>query len=239
MNKCLLFLLIPAFLISCASGPEQPLMPKNLKRGNIQFFETYQTNEMLDSWRAACNWSKEQDSLSNTSSQQLSERTLENLVQLGESNAFGYVREADVPAVKLRLSDKAFKEKLPENLEFMWSYGLESAPNNQKMFALYAVRVPDSGEAPINGKDIQLARHSLSAQTGQPVINISMTKEGANKWRQMTRKNINRYIAVTMDQKVLSCPLVNMEISGGETEISGNFSVKEAEKLASQINGEK
>lgn len=243
MHKFLPFLFIPTFFFACSSQQEpEPGSPKTPRPGAIEFFETYETAEINDSWEAACRKLKEIDSLENAGDpylQQLPERNLENLVRIGTLNSFGYVYAKDVSAVKLRMERKEFKELFPKDLEFMWSYALEETPNNQKMYALYAVKVSNGGEAIINGKDIRDARSTIGQQTGQPVINLSMTKEGSTQWRNMTRKNINRYIAITTDKKVLSCPKVTMEISGGETEINGNFTMEEAQNLASQMRGER
>jgi SecD/SecF fusion protein len=63
-----------------------------------------------------------------------------------------------------------------------------------------------------------------------------MTKQGQHDWEVMTAKNLGLPIAITIDNHVLSCPVVTGVISGGETEISGNFSVAEAEELAARIN---
>jgi SecD/SecF fusion protein len=103
------------------------------------------------------------------------------------------------------------------------------------MFGLYAVKVPDGGKAIINGEHIETAGAGASEVTGQPIITIKMTDPGAHDWEIMTRKNIGRAIAITLDNQVLSCPLVYDVIKGGSTEISGTFTKEEAEELAARI----
>ncbi|WP_043023710.1 SecDF P1 head subdomain-containing protein [Fluviicola taffensis] len=225
-----------AFLCSCGPSAEsQNLTPKNVKPGNIQFFETYPLTEILDSWKAACAWVNNQDSLE----QGENPNSLGALVQLSDANKFGFVAENDIFRVDSLLSLSEVKNNFPKELKFMWSFGLEESPNGKKMYALYAVRVPEGNKAPIDGKDIEIASFARSQITNTPIITISMTKDGAHDWEVMTRNNVGRPIAITMDHQVLSCPIVNGAIAGGSTEISGNFSVKEAEELAARINAGK
>nr|WP_294859216.1 hypothetical protein [uncultured Fluviicola sp.] len=232
------------FLVLTACGNQSNnIKLKNVKPGNVQFFETYGTNEILDSWNAACNWAHDHDSLSLNSTLHLDElnpRDLRRIVQvINQKNAFAYAEEEHIPIIDSILAIPGFKSNFPKNLRFMWSFGLEESPNGEKMYALYAVKVPDGNKAIVDGKSIKSAETAIADYNQMPVIRISMNDQGAHDWEIMTRKNIGRPIAITIDNRVLSCPVVNDAIAGGKTEISGNFSVAEAEELAARINAGK
>jgi len=228
--KLLPFVLI---LVLTACGNESGnINLKNVKPGNVQFFETYGLYEILDSWKATCTWVNEQDTLAEGENP----NSLGALVQLSGENKLGYVAENDIFRVDSLLSLSEVKNNFHKDLKFMWSFGLEESPNGKKMYALYAVKVPSGNKAPIDGRHIESASFARSQFTNAPIITISMTKDGAHDWEVMTRKNIGRPIAITIDHQVLSCPVVNDAIVGGATEISGNFSIPEAEELAARIN---
>jgi hypothetical protein len=214
--------------------------PKNVKPGNVQFFETYDLDEILDSWNAACNWAHDHDSIALKDTLHLNEfnpRDLRRIVQLRyDGNTFAYAKEEHLPIIDSILALPGFKNNFQKNLKFMWSFGLEESPNGEKMYALYAVKIPDGNKAIVDGRSIKSAETAIADYNQMPVIRISMNDQGAHDWEIMTRKNIGRPIAITIDNHVLSCPVVNNAITGGETEISGNFSKAQAEDLAARIN---
>lgn len=236
--KLLPFVLI-LVLTACGSETGNAHL-KNVKPGNVQFFETYASNEILDSWNAACNWTHDHDSLALKNTLHLDEfnvRDLRRIVQVRyEGNGFAYAEEGHIPTIDSILAIPEVKNNFPKNLKFMWSFGPEKTPNGKKMYVLYAVKVPDSGKAIVDGRYIQHAESAIAEYNQMPVVRITMNDQGAHDWEVMTRKNIGRPIAITIDNHVLSCPLVTNAIAGGETEISGNFSKAEAEELAARIN---
>lgn len=226
--------LIPVLLLfvlfACGSEPK-PLNLKNVKAGNLQFFETYGLYEILDSWKAACTWVSDQDTLEEGENPY----SLGALVHLSNENMVGYVLEENMSQVDSMLAIPEVQNNFFKNLRFMWSYGVEETQNGQKMYALYAVKVPDNKQAIIDGRHIQHVETGISEFTQQPIIKISMTDQGSHDWEIITRKNIGRAIAITIDDHVLSCPVVHDAIVGGETEISGNFTKAGAEELAARI----
>ena len=126
----------------------------------------------------------------------------------------------------------------PPDLKFMWSANLEeSAKGKPKAYTLYAVIIPDDGKALVGGKDVSYATKSRDQQSGKITVDVSMTAEGAEKWAQMTTDNAGKQIAITMDEVVYSAPNVNEPITGGNTQISGGFTIAEAEDLAGLLNG--
>lgn len=231
MKLPLLFLLIPAFLMACSTEPQSEHL-KNVKPLNIQFFETYSREEIFASWQAAGKWFNENDPLELGD---LDKRSLDGFVRLQGEGLFGYVDEKDLSSVNSILILPEIKAMFPKNLQFMWSFAPEITDDSKRMYALYAVKVPEDDLARIDGRHIKDAFASVSDYNQMPIITLSMTQEGSHDWEIMTRDNIGRCIAITLDKKVLSCPKVINEIAGGNTEIAGNFTKQQAEELAAQI----
>ncbi len=125
----------------------------------------------------------------------------------------------------------------PADLKFMWSANLEEDANKNKVYVLYAIRVPENGKAMVGGADIKNAVRTFNSQTLQTTVSLSMTVDGGTRWGAMTEKNLNRSIAITMDDVVYSAPVVRSAIHGGSTEISGNFTIQDADDLAGLLNG--
>ncbi|TSJ46380.1 SecDF P1 head subdomain-containing protein [Fluviicola chungangensis] len=236
--KCIPLLLL-SIIFSCGSG-SKPLNLKNAKPGNLQFFETYNIQEIYPYWQAACNPMHGNDttvSKGKESMLKIDPRGLRGLVHASEF-MIGYVYEEDLSKVDAMLAIPEIKNLFPKDLRFMWSFKAESVDNGSgaKTYSLYAIKIPDGGKAKIDGRHIETVETAIADYNGMPVIRISMNDQGSHDWEIMTRKNIGRPIAITIDDHVLSCPVVNDAITGGETEISGNFTKKEAEELAARIH---
>lgn len=228
--------LLAIILLSCGSGPK-PLNLKNAKPGNLEFFETYSFSEIAPSWEAACKWVHEQDTIAAKENIPLTEnpRGLNALVRPHTDFMVGYVKEEDMRDVEALLALPEVKAKFPKDIRFLWSYGVEDVQNYHKMYSLYAVKVPEGGKAKIDGRHIETVETAIADYNGMPVIRISMNDQGSHDWEIMTSKNVGRAIAISLNDHVLSCPVVNGVIAGGETEISGNFTKAQAEELAASI----
>ena len=233
--------LIPflSLLLLCSCGPSTDVevsVAKNVKPVNIQFFEAYNRYEILNSWQNASKWFHEKDTSSKQNQELLKDVIgLENWVSFRNEGAFGYVEEEDIQSVNSILDHPEVKAMFPKDLQFMWSFGVEETLNYKKTYGLYAVKIPKGGEAKIDGRHIKDAFASISEYNKMPIITLTMTSEGTHDWEIMTRDNIGRSIAITLDKKVLSCPKVMDRIAGGNTEIAGNFTKQQAEELAAQI----
>lgn len=98
--------------------------------------------------------------------------------------------------------------------------------------SLYGIKKTENGTPYVDGENITRAMQGTD-QTGKITVNIGMDQNGAIAWADMTKKNIKKAVAIVMDDVVYSCPIVQGEITGGQTEISGNFQIDEAKALAS------
>ncbi|MBP6458542.1 MAG: protein translocase subunit SecDF [Crocinitomicaceae bacterium] len=157
----------------------------------------------------------------------------------GSSVSIGYTAVEDKEQVDKILRRKDIIALFPADLKFMWSANPEKVSQNSKeeKYVLYAVRVPENGKALVGGKDIKNANKGLDQASGMVTVDLSMTTEGADKWAQMTSDNVGKFVAITMDDVVYSSPRVNEAITGGNTQISGSFTIQDAEDLAGLLNG--
>jgi SecD/SecF fusion protein len=100
------------------------------------------------------------------------------------------------------------------------------------------VTTPD-GQAPLSGSVITSAKTIEGPTYSDVKIDLTMNSDGAKKWAGITRENVNRCIAIVLNGYVRSYPRVMDEISGGETEITGDFTIEEARDLVNMLNSGK
>ncbi len=140
----------------------------------------------------------------------------------------GYVTINDVPKLAKLLANEAVAAMLPHNIRFV--YGPPVSKTDSRL-PLYVVKLPGEGDVTINGGSISDAKAGVGFN-GKPDIHIRMSVPGTIKWKALTGRNINKYIAIVYDNQVFSCPRVADEISSGNTEISGDFTMESATDLA-------
>ena len=125
----------------------------------------------------------------------------------------------------------------------MWSVKPSQYVSGGNVFELVAIKAATrDGKAPLDGGAVTDARVSYSGQgvnKGNPTVSMSMNAEGATIWARLTKDNVGKQIAIVLDDLVYSYPNVNNEITGGSSEISGNFDVEEATDLANVLNSGK
>jgi SecD/SecF fusion protein len=139
---------------------------------------------------------------------------------------------------RLLRSDEA-RSVLPNNMVLLYTSKPVEA-NGQQFLRLVAVKKDRTGTtaAPISGEVVSDARMDYD-QTGRPEVSMSMNPTGARKWGKMTGANIGKQVAVVLDDVVYSDPVVQSEITGGNTQISGNFTIDEAQDLAQVLKAGK
>jgi len=133
-------------------------------------------------------------------------------------------------------SDEA-RAILPPNLTMLWSVKPEVI-EGQEYLKLNAIRKTRGGEAPLGGEVVADARQDYD-QGGRPEVSMAMNPSGAKKWQKMTGANIGRQVGIVLDDYVYSDPVVQSEIAGGNTSISGNFSIEEAQDLSNVLKAGK
>lgn len=143
----------------------------------------------------------------------------------------GYANEADMKQIDDFINSPEVKSIL-KGVTFLWSAKPASGTND--VFELVAIKEPEAKERILDGRIIDSA--SASSDNYSAYVSISMTKQGATEWANFTEKNISKQVAIVVDDLVYSYPLVNNKIDIGESMISGNFTLEEAESLAAMID---
>ena len=147
----------------------------------------------------------------------------------------GYASVRDTAAINKIIYSQVAKRVLPSDLKLLWSAKPADNLKVKNIFELHALKVTTTtGRAPLEGDVITDAKDEFD-QMGSPVVSMSMNTEGARKWAQMTKANIGKAIAIVLDGVVYSAPRVNTEIDGGNSQISGNFTIEDTKDLANTL----
>ncbi|MGQ9846845.1 MAG: protein translocase subunit SecDF [Bacteroidales bacterium] len=163
--------------------------------------------------------------------------SVDNEKHLAKGAAVGLVLGKDTALVNKYLSMKQVKALFPANLKFLWSY---KPINKSEIYQLIAIKTdPRTNQAPLDGASITNARVEFDNITNEPQVTMSMNAEGAKEWARLTRENIGRQIAIVLDNYVYSFPVVRQEIKGGNSSISGGFTLEEATDLANVLKSGK
>ncbi len=163
-----------------------------------------------------------------------------NLLQLNSLRNAGVanIKISDTAAINKILKSKIAQDLRPSNIKytkFMWGYKPELG--DESNLTLYAIRSNISQKAPVDGA-VETARINYD-ELGRIVVDMQMDSKGAKEWKTMTEKNVNRPVAVTLDEVVYTAPNVNEPIPNGRTQISGNFSQDEAQDLVNVLGAGK
>ena len=136
--------------------------------------------------------------------------------------------------MKIAISKAIF----PKDFKYFWSALPVDDQNNKPtdMYDMYAIKVTGrEGNAPLDGDVITSAREGFDQYTGNANVSMNMNGEGTKKWALLTHENVGKFIVVSMDDLVYSAARVKEEITTGSTEISGNFTPKDAQDLANLL----
>jgi len=161
----------------------------------------------------------------------------------------GYALKSDTAKVNYWLNHPKVKSVFPSKLKFMWGAKpkLLDKEKGTEAFELYAIKVTDkNGKPALYGDIITSARKDFDQRSGgHPYISMTMNSEAAKKWQLLTRANKpegnkpGRCIAIVMDNMVFSAPRVQSEISGGQSQITGDFTPEEADALVAILSAGK
>ena len=180
---------------------------------------------------------------SNTNIEELKkEHPLLAVLQLNQSGVgciVGYADYKDTADVNRILNMKAVKEVMPHDLKLMWGVKASDMDKTGRIFELYAIKSTErNGRAPLEGDVVTDAKDEYD-QFNKPCVSMSMNTEGSRRWAALTKKNIGREIAIVLDGYVYSAPRVNSEITGGNSQITGNFTPEVTKDLANVLKSGK
>ena len=155
----------------------------------------------------------------------------------------GFTQAADTAIVNRYLSMPQVRDVFPAEFRAMWTVQPSDRVTGGNVYELVAIRAATrDGKAPLDGGAVTDARVSYDGQgvnKGAPSVSMTMNAEGANTWARLTKDNINRQIAIVLDGMVYSYPNVLNEITGGQSSITGNFTVEEATDLTNVLKSGK
>ena len=155
------------------------------------------------------------------------------------SSVVGYAHYKDTAAINAMLANAEVKKLLPRDLRLYWGVRAVDAETTNLYFELYAIKSTQrNGRAPLEG-DVVVSAADTYDQYGRPCVTMSMNTDGARRWAQLTKNNIGRAIAIVLDGCVYSAPNVNSEITGGRSEITGNFTIEQTKDLANVLRSGK
>ena len=154
----------------------------------------------------------------------------------GSLSLVGYASVRDTAEINSIIYSELAKQILPSDLKLLWSAKPEDGIQAKNIFGLYALKVTTpNGRAPLEGDVVVDAKDDFDHLSGAPEVTMSMNSDGARRWAAMTKANIGRAVAITLDGVVYSAPRVLNEISGGNTQITGNFTIEETKDLANTL----
>ena len=160
--------------------------------------------------------------------------------RLAGGACIGYASYADTAKINTWLHMPQIQSLFPAEFKAMWTVKPSQAFPGGNIYELVAIRSTSrDGKAPLDGGVVTDARVQYGNSGGNPEVSMSMNAEGANIWARMTKDNIGRQIAIVLDGMVYSYPVVNTEITGGSSSITGNFDLEEAEDLANVLKSGK
>ena len=150
----------------------------------------------------------------------------------------GAASAADTATINRYLRIDAVRDLLPADVVFKW--GIKGDPAMEGRFQLYAIKVdtPD-GKAPLDGSVVTDARETYAERGAEAKVSMSMNSVGVQEWGRLTGDNIGRCIAIVLDGYVYSAPVGRQKIEGGNSEISGGFTIQEAKDLANVLKSGK
>ncbi len=154
----------------------------------------------------------------------------------------GYANARDTADVNKVIYSDVARQVLPAECKLRWGaqpedFGGESTKGD--IFALYALKVTEpNGRAPLEGDVITNAKDEFD-QMGHPSVSMQMNSDGARRWSQITKQNIGRGVAIVLDDAVYSSPRILTQIDGGNSQITGNFTIETTKDLANTLNSGK
>ena len=154
----------------------------------------------------------------------------------------GYANARDTAEInKIIYSDLAARI-FPAELKLRWGAKAEDFGGQNTrgdIFELYALKITEpSGRAPLEGDVITSSKDDFD-QMGHPSVSMQMNSDGARRWSQITKQNIGKAVAIVLDDAVYSAPRILTQIDGGNSQITGNFTIEDTKDLANTLNSGK
>ena len=243
-------------------GIKEPERVRKLLQGsaNLEFWETYTLNELQPALVEVDNrLAKGTASADTTAADSAAAKSVEDkaaadaaarhplfakLMQSAGSQPIvspqgcivGMALAADTAEVNAMLNSEAAQGTLPADVHFAWSVK-PSEGFKAPIFELYALKA-ENGKPSMAGDVIADAKDDFD-QHHNPIVSMTMTTNGARDWAALTKKNLKKCVAIVLDDVVYSAPVVQTEITGGQSQISGHFTTDDTRDLANVLKSGK
>ena len=235
-------------------GIKEPERVRKLLQGsaNLEFWETYTLGETMSSLtaldkRLAGADAKDSAAADSTKAKAVKAKSaaeqhplFSKLIMMQGMQptncVVGYAIAKDTAAINAMVNSEAAKSILPADLKLAW--GVKNASGMKaNVFELYALRA-NNGLPSMQGDVIADAKDEFD-QNHRPIVSMTMTTSGARDWATLTKKNLKKCVAIVLDGYVYSAPVVQNEITGGNSQISGNFTTDDTRDLANVLKSGK
>ena len=154
----------------------------------------------------------------------------------GSLSLVGYASARDTAAINKAIYGQVAKQVLPTDLRLMWSAKPTDNIQAKNIYELHALKVTTTnGRAPLEGDVITDASDQFNHVSGAPEVSMSMNSEGARRWSELTKANIGKAIAIVLDGVVYTSPRIQSQIDGGQSSITGNFTIEDTKDLANTL----
>lgn len=235
-------------------GIKEPERVRKLLQGsaNLEFWDTYTLGETMSSLTAldkrlagadakdsaAADSTKAKAAKAKSAAEQhpLFSKLIMMQGMQPTNSVVGYAIAKDTAAINAMVNSEAAKSILPADLKLAW--GVKNASGMKaNVFELYALRA-NNGQPSMQGDVIADAKDEFD-QNHRPIVSMTMTTSGARDWATLTKKNLKKCVAIVLDGYVYSAPVVQNEITGGNSQISGNFTTDDTRDLANVLKSGK
>ena len=154
----------------------------------------------------------------------------------GGLSVVGLASARDTAIINKVIYSELAKQVLPSDMKLLWSAKPSDYTTSSNIFELHALRITQAnGRAPLEGDVVTNAEDKFDQMTNKPTVSMTMNSDGARRWAALTKANIGKAIAIVLDDAVYSAPRVNGEIPGGQSEISGNFTIQDTKDLSNTL----
>ena len=147
----------------------------------------------------------------------------------------GYANVRDTAAINKLIYSHLAKQVLPSDLRLLWSAKPADGLNQKNVFELHALKITTSDGRPVLEGDVVTDAKDQFDQYGKPEVSMSMNSEGAREWSAITKANLGKAVAIVLDGVVYTAPRINSQIDGGQSSISGNFTIEDTKDLANTL----
>lgn len=211
------------------------------RSANLEFYETYKSNEIAAQLQQL-DAELRKDSVNG--GQGLWEQFAQ--VDMQGSPVIGMATQSNQDAINAMLASAAAKRILPANLKLLWEVKPQTVQFNDTvtkakkdidLYRLVALKT-NNGKPALDGSCVVAANADYEQMQGN-VVSMTMNNEGAKQWARVTGNNIGNCVAIVLDNYVYSFPRVNTAIEGGRSQITGDFTVEEAQDLANVLKSGK